>query len=57
MKKLEYIQPNIKIHVRAAYALLYTNTGEQGNDPGDSEGKVGFFDDEDESNAWGNVWK
>ncbi len=59
MKKLEYIQPNIKIHVKVAHALMNSNTFEQGNDPGDSEGKgVNFIDDED-ANAWENVnvWK
>ena len=35
MKKLEYIQPNIKIHVKVAHSLLNSNTYEQGMDAGD----------------------
>jgi hypothetical protein len=55
MKKKEYIHPDIKIHVKVAHALLNSNTWEQGNDPGDSEGKgVNFLDDE--PNVWGNTW-
>lgn len=32
-------------------------SGEQGMNAGDGEAKGGFFDDDIESNAWGNVWK
>ncbi len=54
MKKLEYIQPNIKIHVKVAHSLL-AGTNEHGMDAGDGEAKgVNFIDDEN-ANAWENV--
>ena len=54
MKKLEYIQPNIKIHVKVAHSLL-ESTNEHGMDAGDGEAKgVNFIDDEN-TNAWENV--
>ena len=55
MKKLEYIQPNIKIHVKVAHSLLNNNTYEHGMDAGDGEAKgVNFIEDEN-ANAWENV--
>lgn len=32
-------------------------SGEQGNDPGDSEARGASFMDDESGSAWGNVWK
>lgn len=60
MKKKEYIQPKIKLHIRVLESLMYDGpvigSGEQGNDPGDSEAKGTSFVDDESDSKWGNVW-
>lgn len=61
MKKKEYIQPKIKLHIRVLESLMYDGptfgSGEQGNNPADSEARGASFMDNESGSAWGNVWK
>jgi len=57
MKKKYYIQPLTKIHLAFLVRHLMNLASEQGSNSDDWNSKQGFFDDDEESSAWGNVWK
>jgi hypothetical protein len=57
MYKKLYIRPIVKTHVPKFERPILAGTFEDINDPADWNSKQGFMDDDEESSAWGNVWK